>query len=404
MTSEFIKKLSGDPIPAISVVGDKCCGCWACAAICPTYCLSMKEDGAGFKYPAYESGCIGCGRCEKVCPVMSVGAADTAVSVSWAKAEDDGLRERSSSGGVFGLLSDKVLEQDGVVYGAAYGKGCRSVGHVRIKSKEQLDRVMRSKYTQSAMGVDTYKDVAADLKAGKKVLFSGVGCQCAGLRNYLKLKRVSADNLLAVEVLCHGVPSPKLWSEWLGYKESSFGSNAAEIDEVNFRSKSSGWTTYSVAYSVATEKVESTRFGEDWYMKAFLSNASLRESCLQCPAKRCSGSDVEIGDYWGVYNVHPDIADELGVSAVICNTENGKAAIDALGDALFFGPTTFQDVANGNPSLTKSVQPYAKRVEFLNDVSGSVPIEDLVRNWSFAPSFTQRVRGKLGRVKRKLIG
>ena len=404
MVSQFVNKTIGALTPGISAVGDKCCGCWACVAICPVKCLSMKGDRAGFEYPTYDSGCIGCGKCEKACPVMSPQPPDGTVGVAWAKAKDDGLRERSSSGGVFGLLAEKTLGLGGVVYGAAFGEGCRTVEHVRVVRMDQLDGVMRSKYTQSMMGVGTYKDVSDDLKYGKQVLFSGVGCQCAGLRNYLNEKHVPTDNLFVVEILCHGVPSPGLWSKWIDYKKAAVGMGLAEINEVNFRSKSSGWTTYSVAYHVATEKVESTRFGNDWYMKAFLSNASLRESCLHCPVKRCSGSDIEIGDYWGVYNVHPDIADELGVSAVICNTVKGEAAIGALGDVLSLGPTTFQDIANGNPALTKSVRPYAKRTEFLDDVAASTPIEKLVLKWTFAPSLAQRVRGKLGRVKRKLIG
>lgn len=386
--------------PSISIVGDRCCGCGSCAAACPVSCLTMKPDSCGFVHPRYESGCIGCGKCAKACSVLTVGKQDRALSVTWAKAKDDGLRDRSSSGAVFGLLAKQVLDEDGAVYGAAFSGDCRAVKHVRVDSKDELDAVMRSKYVQSYVGIDVYEGVEGDLDSGKQVLFTGTACQNAGIWNYLSLKKVPMANLLLVEVICHGVPSPKLWSEWLDYVSSGVGS---EVDEVNFRSKSTGWLTYSVAYFVATEKVRSKENSRDWYMRAFLQNASLRESCLNCPAKRCCGSDLTLGDFWGVQDIHPEIVDRLGVSAVICNTEKGIAALDAVCGSLEMGPSSIEEVVPGNPSLVRSVKPYIRRDEFLTDVASGMAIEDLMRKWTFEPSLKQKIRGKLSGLKHRLL-
>lgn len=390
------------PVPSISVVGDRCCGCGACAAACPTSCLSMGPDGCGFLHPRYETGCVGCGRCARACPVLAIGEEDEAESVMWAKAKDDGLRRRSSSGAVFGLLSGDVLDAGGVVYGAAFADGCRAVRHVRINEARGLDAVMRSKYVQSVIGTDVYEGVERDLREGRHVLFSGVACQCAAVRNYLTLKRAPTDGLLVIEVICHGVPSPMLWAEWLGHVSREAG---GEVDGVNFRSKSTGWSTCSVAYYVATEKVRSATNSRDWYMRAFLQNAALRQSCLACPAKRCCSSDVTLGDFWGIKNFHPDVAeDDLGVSAVICNTERGVAALDAVRGSLDAGASSMDEVAPGNPALVRSVEPHPKRDEFLADVASGMGIDGLMRKWAFEPSLGQRVRGKLSGLKRRLTG
>lgn len=388
-------------VPAISVVGGRCCGCGACAAACPVSCLTMEPDSRGFVYPTYKSGCIGCGRCADACPVLTGGEKSEATTVSWAKAKDSELRSHSSSGAVFGLLAQHVLGEAGAVYGAEFTKDCKAVRHVRIDSEDKLDAVMRSKYVQSSVGLDIYEGVEHDLRDGLQVLFVGTACQVAGMRNYLALKRVPTEKLLLVDVICHGVPSPKLWSEWLSYVSRDMGS---VVDKVNFRSKSTGWLTYSVAYSVASETVRSEKNSRDWYMRAFLNNASLRESCLDCPAKRCCGSDITLGDFWGIQDVHPEAVDDLGVSAVLCNTKKGAVAFEAVRNSVETGPSSMDEVVPGNPSLVHSAKPYNKRDEFLEDVASDMAVEDLVQKWTFEPSLKQKVRGKLSGLKHKILG
>lgn len=386
--------------PSVSIVGDRCCGCGACAAACPVSCIVMNADACGFVRPNYEGGCVGCGRCEKACPVLSVGDCDDEVSVCWAKAKDDNLRDRSSSGAAFGLLAKRVLGRGGAVYGAAFTDGCKAVQHVRVTDEDDLELIMRSKYVQSSVGIDAYKGVECDLRNGLQVLFSGTACQNAAIRNYLDLNKVPTQGLLLVDVICHGVPSPRLWAEWLDYVSCSAG---VEVDEVNFRSKSTGWLTYSVAYYVATEKVRSATNNHDWYMKAFLRNASIRRSCLSCPAKRRCGSDITLGDFWGIQNVHPEALDALGVSAVICNTKKGAVALHDLGDSVMFGPSTFDEVVEGNCALQHSVAPHPKREQFLNELAGGKSIEYLMDTWEFKTPLKQRVKGKLSHIKHRIL-
>lgn len=396
--------------PGIVDLGERCCGCGACAAACPVSCIDMQADRLGFRYPTVDAErCVGCGSCDAVCPAQRETAEDGLVRVLWACSTDEDERARSSSGGVFGLLARDVLARGGTVYGAAFADGARSVRHVRVDDPAQLDAVMRSKYVQSSVGADVYRAVSDDLRAGRLVLFCGTACQTAGIAGYLDRRRIPRDGLLLADVICHGVPSPRLWSEWVAYREVLAGAPASRV---NFRSKTAGWLSYSVAYSYATEKdsavhrSESGDFRDDWYMRAFLVNASLRGSCLSCPAKRRSCSDLTLGDFWGVQEAHPEAFDDKGTSAVIVNTEKGEEAIASLGDRMRMGESDLGRVLAGNPALVRPVSPHPRRERFLTEVGDGTPVDDLVRRWPFElvirPSLLSRVKGAGGRLVRAL--
>lgn len=388
----------------ISKLGDACCGCGACAAKCPKSCISMQEDKFGFLHPVIDAGaCVGCHACESVCPALGGGKCDEALGIRWAKGKSSELLEASSSGGIFGLLAESVIAGGGVVCGAAWADGCRHVEHVLVEDAVSLDRIMRSKYVQSRIGRGVYVGIRDAIRSGRRVLFAGTACQVAGLKRYLG-KTGGSALLLTVDVICHGAPAPRLWSEWIDYKNVLRDSN---VCNVNMRSKTTGWLSYSAMYKHIAEKdntgdTESQIFGKDWYMKAFLANASLRSSCLACPAKRSSGADITLGDFWGFQNTHPEVDNSKGVSAVLCNTEKGVRAFEAISGLTANGPATLDGVIAGNPSLVHSVTPYPKRDEFLNDVSAGLSIPDLMDKWDFRPTLWQRVRGKLGGIKRRL--
>lgn len=387
----------------LAALGERCCGCGACAAVCGKGAVSMVPDEWGFERPMVDAElCVGCVACERACVALGERPSDEALAVCWAKALDDELRVRSSSGGVFGLLGRDVLASDGVVCGAAWGSGCETLRHVLVEGEAGLDSVMRSKYLQSSVGLDVYEGVRDALRGGRRVLFAGTACQVAAMRAYLGALAES-DQFLAVDVICHGVPSPRLWRDWLGFCSLR---EQGEVHEVNFRSKTTGWLSFSVAYKYATEKdgasrVSSGRFADDWYMKAFLSNASLRGSCFSCPSKRSCGSDLTIGDFWGFQIIHPEIDCSTGVSAVICNSEKGAAAFEAIRPLLDCGESTLDEVLPGNPSLVRSVVPYKSREAFLNDVSTG-DIGAMLKKWSFRPTAAQRIRGKISACKRLL--
>lgn len=392
------------PKTAICTLADACCGCGACSAACPKGCISMGRDNLGFSRPIVNAEiCIDCGACEQACPAIGERSVDQLKSVSWAKSDSSELLDRSSSGGIFGLLARKVLSEGGVVCGAAFDEGCRTVRHVLVGNETGLDAVMRSKYVQSSIGKEVYRGVRNAIRSGRRVLFAGTACQVAGMRGYLG-KLGESDLFLSVDVICHGVPSPELWSRWIDYRGEAFGS---DVCDVNMRSKTTGWLSYSAAYKHAAEKdntrdIESRVFGEDWYMKAFLANASLRSSCLACPAKRSSGADVTLGDFWGFQNIHPEVDCSKGVSAVLCNSKKGERAFKAISRITLNGSATLDEVVAGNPSLIRSVSPHPMRDEFLNDVASGSSIPDLMAKWKFRQSLRRRVRGKLGAIKRRL--
>ena len=395
-------------LPEITKIGDACCGCGACAAKCPKASIEMAPDDCGFLRPEVDAGaCVGCGGCDSVCPAIGARPKDGVESVVWAKSKNEDERFASSSGGLFALLAHEVLATGGVVCGAAWEPGCKAVHHVLVESEEGLDSVMRSKYVQSKIGSDVYEGMRAALRAGRRVLFAGTACQVAGVRTYLG-KLADSDGFLAVDVICHGVPSPLLWEKWATWREARAG---APLRGVNMRSKTTGWLSYSASYAYAHDAEKDGRavcdgsvFGDDWYFKAFLGNASLRSSCLRCPAKRSCGSDITLGDFWGVQAAHPEVVYEGGVSAVLCNTAKGAAAIGAVKPRVQWGESSLEKVLSGNPSLARPVAPYARRTEFLTDLEGGMGIDELMAKYDFKPSLKERVRGKLGGVKRRLKG
>ena len=391
-------------LPGINKIGDACCGCGACAAKCPKTCIVMNADGCGFLQPEINAEvCVGCGGCDSVCPAIGARPKDGDESVFWAKSKDQDERLASSSGGMFALVAHDALSAGGVVCGAAWEPGCRGVRHVLVESEDGLDAVMRSKYVQSRIGRDVYEGMRAALRGGRRVLFAGTACQVAGVRAYLG-ELADSDAFLAVDVICHGVPSPLLWEKWATWRERRAG---APLRGVNMRSKTTGWLSFSAMYEYIAEKdgravCDGSVFGQDWYFKAFLFNASLRASCFQCPAKRSCGSDITLGDYWGVQSAHPKVDYEGGVSAVLCNTGKGVTAIDAVKPRVEWGESSLGKVLLGNSSLVRSAVPYGKYVAFMEDLGGGIGIDELMAKYDFKPTLKQRVRGKLGRVKRKV--
>lgn len=386
-------------------LGEACCGCGACAARCPKGCIVMEPDTCGFLKPSIDANaCVGCGACDAVCPVLNPPAGDRVEEVFWAKADDTDLLERSSSGGVFGLLAQDVLSRGGFVAGAAWKDGCRELRHVVIENEDDLDSLMRSKYVQSSVGHEVYEEVCGALRAGGPALFCGTACQVAGMRSYLG-GLADSDLFLGVDVICHGVPSPELWRRWLGYVEECEGS---EVHEVNFRSKATGWLSYSVMYEYMTEKDgaphrSSTKFADDWYMRAFLNNASLRGSCLSCPFKRRCGSDITLGDFWGIQRQHPEASIDGGVSAVLGNTLKGVDAVSRISSSMIVGGSSVEEVVSDNPALVRPVQPFAGRIEFLSFLAKEASIPEMMRRWDFEPTRRQKFAYMAKSIVKKLI-
>lgn len=389
----------------IASLSEACCGCGACAARCPKGCIAMEPDACGFPRPVIDvDTCVGCGGCDAVCPVLNQPSEDVVEKALWAKADDADLLDRSSSGGVFGLLARDAISRGGVVSGAGWADGCRELRHVVIDHADDLDSLMRSKYVQSSVGCEVYEGVRDALLAGLPVLFSGTACQVAGMRSYLGALAES-DLFLGVDVICHGVPSPELWRRWLGHVEEREG---GEVQFVNFRSKTTGWSSYSVMYEFITEEDDAPRcsligFSDDWYMRAFLNNASLRGSCLSCPFKRRCGSDLTIGDFWGVQRQHSGVSVEGGVSAVLVNTEKGSGAVGNIAANFSSAESTFKKVATGNPSLVRCVAPHPDRGTFQRAIADGMPVADMMRLWDFEPPLCRKTVFLVKRSVKRLL-
>lgn len=335
-----------------------CCGCTACASVCPKQCIRMVGDKEGFLYPQIETSvCIDCGVCEKVCPVLYPIRVKVKPMAFAAINNDTEIREQSSSGGIFTLFAEQIIKKGGVVFGACFDENWKVV-HRYTETLEGLAHFRGSKYVQSDMGT-SFQDAKRFLDQGREVLFSGTPCQIAGLKNYL---RKSYDTLLTIEVACHGVPSPKVWNSYLSGKNN--------ITNINFRSKCKGWKGYHVILEYDGQK-EVTPFWKNSYMNAFLSDLSVRPSCYTCSVKLANTqSDIIIADFWGVDKIAPKIDDDKGCSLVIVYNPDVLTLLNSLNCRLY--PQDLDNVIKYNKAITESCnQPVNRKIFFsLLDLCG----------------------------------
>ena len=388
-------------IPGIQSIVEDCTGCGACAAHCPQKCIRMDADSYGFLRPVVDiAACVGCGVCDKTCPVLNRSNADDCVGALWALAKDSEMLNSSSSGGIFGILADHVFKHDGGVVGARWSDGCQMVEHACINDRAELDAILRSKYVQSSIGKHVYDTVRDNLVKGKLMLFCGTACQVAGMKSFLG-NLAETENFISIDIACHGVPSPLLWKRWLDYLSRN---NSAKVISVNFRDKTFGWQNYSVLYQLRRNNVTKNILNapsDDWYMRAFLSNASLRSSCLNCKSKRFCGSDITLGDFWGIEKQHPEVNCEKGASAVIINTKKGETVLSGIINNIEWGNSSFEKLVSCNPAIAQSVKPHPERAAFLNSISEGVDIATIMKKWSFNPPLSLRLKTKVKRVIRK---
>lgn len=331
-------------IPILFEKSQECCGCAACVNICPQEAIKMKEDAEGFYYPNIDSNkCVNCFLCRKVCALKKDKDTNyynllseervTPVAIA-AKHKENTVRMNSRSGGFFTAITDYILRNRGVIYGAILTSDF-GVEHIRTEIFEERDLMRGSKYVQSKID-HIFKCVKADLENGRKVLFSGTSCQVAGLKGYLQK---DYENLFCLDIVCHGVPSPLVWRKYLEWQESRYG----KCVSVDFRNKKDfGWTDHVETLEFCKEgKIK--KINSRIYTELFYGHAILRPVCYECPYKSIyHPGDITIADFWGIESAVPGFSDNKGVSLVLINSVKGKKYFEYIKKDLEYKETELQ--------------------------------------------------------------
>lgn len=321
----------------------ECTGCSACASICPSNCISMVEDREGFLQPRIKArDCLHCHLCEKTCPILNPKNFNrdyTSKAIAVIN-KNDKVRLKSSSGGVFYAIAEWVINNGGVVFGAKFDDDYCGVYHDFCEEVENLDPLLRSKYLQSRIG-QSYSKVKSFLEQKRIVLFSGTPCQISGLLRFLGSHY---DNLITVDVICHGVPSPGVWKHHLEKI-----SHNSKIIHVNFRDKCDGWSNSHISIEFSNGARVSQGQTESSYFLGFLRNDTLRKSCYECRHRTPEReSDLTVADYWGVDKLCPEMYDNKGTSTVLVHSKWGEYLIDCISDKLAVKEQTFENALKFN--------------------------------------------------------
>jgi coenzyme F420-reducing hydrogenase beta subunit len=276
--------------------------------------------------------------------------------------KDTSVRNKSSSGGVFSLLAEVCLKKEGAVFGVELNTDYQAV-YTCVTEEAGLEQIRRSKYIQSSVGF-AFRDAQYRLASGQQVLFCGTPCQIAGLQGYLGC---DYENLIAVDFICRGVPSPSVFKSYIVQMSKALG---YQIKAVNFRDKITGWKGFSMVLSADDLQFNAGDCDKNPFMKAFLRDLTLRPSCYKCKFKGiASGSDITLADYWNVHTKFPDLDDDKGVSLVAVNSPKGRNIFSALSNNMEFYPTNHRHARKTNPSLYKSAKPHRNRALFFHAFS-----------------------------------
>jgi len=383
-----------------------CTGCAACSNICPQNAIDMLEDTEGFDYPhVQEDRCTDCGLCEAICPVLAKDRLpefrrEPDVYAAWHR--DQEIRMQSSSGGAFSALASRVLDQRGVVFGAAFDEEFL-VYHKSIASKEDLDELRRSKYMQSRI-LHTLREVERYLNEGRHVLFVGTSCQTAGLYAYLGK---SFENLTTCALVCTGAPSPKVFRRYLSLLEEQYGS---KVVSYSFRDKRTGWACNEAVNLANGEEIvgrEQMRTLPSYYYAFAHKLLFSRTSCYACPFKGLPGyADITLGDFWSIRWRKPGWDDNRGTSLVLVNSDKGETLVGGARGYLSTKACPFDYVRNDG-GLMRSPRRPRSRARFFADLD-RIPFDKLARKYMKQPNtamkFVKKIERSLKWCIREILG
>lgn len=367
----------------------KCTGCMACVNICPKNAAYVSIDAEGFLRPKInEELCINCGKCNNVCPIINPIKKEIVkqnVYACWSN--DKKVRRESTSGGIFTEMSKIVLNNKGVVFGVAIDENL-VVRHICIDDIKDLHRLRGSKYVQSQID-DSYKKVKEYLDKKIQVLFSGTPCQIAGLYAYLGK---DYENLYTCDLVCHGVPSPKVYKSYIDHIKNKYN---ADIVDIKFRDKKISWTYFNMKILFKNGRTYTEGYFKDPYILGFLRDNFLRPSCYNCQYTNTTRiGDITIADFWGYKSTDKkNKNNDKGISLAILNTNKGKIFFNSFKKALSFYERSLEEAVNGNPCLSRSFSVPKTRDEFWKDYN-AMNFDKIIEKYMLPQkiSFSQFIR------------
>ena len=374
-----------------------CCGCEACKEICPVNCITMEYDSEGFLFPVVnKEKCINCNKCVSVCSIFSEKKnldekiKNIEVFAAWNK--DEKIRKESSSGGVFSLLAENILNNNGIVIGAMFNEN-NVVEHNFVDNIKDLYKLRGSKYVQSSTN-GMYSLTKKYLEEGKEVLYSGTPCQIEGLYKFLNKKY---ENLITCGIVCHGVPSPGIFYDYLQYIGKKYEN---KIEKIFFRKKIEGWHKFYFEINFKNKKKYEKIFINDYFCNGFNQNLYLRNSCYSCKYKL--NSDIIVGDFWGIELSRPEIDDNKGISLVILTTKKGKEILKKIENKSEYFISNLENAILKNPNILSPSYENSARKDFYLDYN-KLGFEGIINKYLETDKKKLTFSSFLYRAKRKIM-
>ena len=340
---------------------NKCTGCTTCMNVCPKNAISMVEK-KGFFYPAVSEACIECKLCITKCPINNSPKVSTLTKAFAVQNRNEEIRAESTSGGFFSLLCDYVFEKKGVVCGVGFDDNARVI-HKIINSLNDVYDLRGSKYCQSNLG-NVFKQIKKNLDENCYVLFVGLPCQCSGLLNYLGKEY---ENLLIVDLVCYGVPSPVLYDRWIRFIENKYKKT---VNRVIFRDKSYGFALPNCKILFNDSSFIEQKYDSKSFLKMFFNGLNIRESCSMCKFKGINrATDFTLGDCWSIKEFESNMDDNKGTTAVYVHSDKGLKIIENLNTAKLIEIDVVKSIKLDGKKVMNSVKLDKKYYDFCNNIN-----------------------------------